>query len=729
MDWVYVNPFTGYVYFNGLKMYETQNDSIFLSVNGLRANFSMYKMLSGSFEIEEIELDQPKGIILQHNRDLNFDDLIQRFTSKKPGTKPPVHFSILNFKINNGEFYFEENKMPISYFIKNVNCECSGFKWDADTTAGSLSFRAGKDGSQVKMDFSINYKTMAYRFGAIASKFNLEIINQYLKQLVNYGTFRADVDLDVEVAGNFNDKTDIKANGLVSVNNLHFGKDRLEDYMSFEKLVVGIKELDPKHRMFQIDSLLLDHSYFKYERYEHLDNLQAMFGKNGANITAAKGDPEKFNLVIEILRYVKIISKNFLKSSYKINRLALTDADLRYNDYLLGEKFSLNTCPLEIRADSIDKNRDRVKLFLKSALKPYGNLSVDLSINPNDSSDFDMNYYFEKIPASSLNPYLISYTSFPMDRGTIEMKGRWNVQNGLIKSTNHLLIIDPRIGKRVQRTDVKHIPMHLLMGFIRERGNVIDYEIPITGNLKDPKFNLHDVISDLIRNIFIKPPTTMYGIHVKEAEGEIEKSLTLKWELGDYSLADKQKRFIRGMAGFLKDSPAASLSVEPLCYTEKEKEQLLFFEAKKKYFLLNHQQSVLSAKDLLSIEQMSIKDSLFVRYLNKQVGAVMMYTIQQKCSALVGTYKINSRLNQLMKDRQELFSSYFIANGTYDRVHIKPGGTGIPYNGFSYYRINYIGDIPTALASAYETLKEMNEGKRRKTYLKIRKKGYLISGQ
>ena len=60
-------------------------------------------------------------------------------------------------------------------------------------------------------------------------------------------------------------------------------------------------------------------------------------------------------------------------------------------------------------------------------------LSVDLSINPKDSSDFDLQYHFQKLPVSMFNPYIISYTSFPLDRGTIEFKGTWNVRNGMIQ--------------------------------------------------------------------------------------------------------------------------------------------------------------------------------------------------------------------------------------------------------------------------------------------------------
>jgi len=114
------------------------------------------------------------------------------------------------------------------------------------------------------------------------------------------------------------------------------------------------------------------------------------------------------------------------------------------------------------------------------------------------------------------NPYLISYTSFPLDRGTLELNGTWNVRNDQIESANHLLIIDPRVTKRLRKKDAKWIPMPLIMALIRERGNVIDYEIPITGSLKNPKFHLHDVLVDLIENIFVKPATTPYRMEVKK---------------------------------------------------------------------------------------------------------------------------------------------------------------------------------------------------------------------
>ena len=144
-------------------------------------------------------------------------------------------------------------------------------------------------------------------------------------------------------------------------------------------------------------------------------------------------------------------------------------------------------------------------------------------------------------------------------------------------------MIDPRVTKRIRNDGVRWIPMPLIMAFIRERGNVIDYEIPITGNLKNPKFHLHDVVVDVIKNIFIKPPSTPYRAEVKSIEEAIEKALTVKWEMLQWELTPHQEKFVKKISGFLKDNPDATLTVHPIEYVSKEREHILFFETKKKY--------------------------------------------------------------------------------------------------------------------------------------------------
>jgi hypothetical protein len=722
----FVNPFTGYIHLSNLKIYESNSDSIFFSADGVSAKIAVLKLFSRTYEIRKITLDHPNGTIIQNRKDLNFSDLIDRFSSNGDSAiiRKTGHFNISHIKIIDGEFHYIEKLTPINYFIKNVNIESEGKLWKADTIAGNFSFLPGIGGGDIKGDFTIDVTNGDYRFAFITHKYDLNFIGQYLKALSNYGSFRANLDADLKAKGNFNDRENLEASGLLSFNELHFGKDPKIDFAAFDKFTLAVSELNRKDHKYLFDSVTLNHPYLKYELYDYLDNLQTIFGVKGANIKAANADPAKYNLVIDIARYVKYLAINFIMSDYKINFLGIYKGDMEFVDFSTSEKFTAELNPLTIVADSIDNRNKRVNFSLKSDIKPYGNVSVALSINPKDSSDFDLQYHFQKLPVTMFNPYIISHTSFLLDRGTVEFKGTWNVRNGRIRSHNHLVLIDPRVSKRVRNKDTKWIPVPLIMAFIRERGNVIDYEIPITGNLKNPKFHLSDAIFDLLGNIFVKPATVPYALQVKKAETEIEKSLSLKWEMRLSSLQPAEEKFIVKMADFLVKNADATIFVYPQQYAIKEKEYILLFEAKKKYFLITNNKNGQSfnKEDSMKVEKMSAKDSLFVHYLDKQTNDSMIFSIQEKCTKIIDSAIVDAKFKKLTEERERGFEHYFNEKGVGKQIKIQKAENIIPYNGFSFYKIEYKGEFPESVIKAYQEMNEFNNEAPRKIFRQERKK-------
>jgi len=189
-----------------------------------------------------------------------------------------------------------------------------------------------------------------------------------------------------------------------------------------------------------------------------------------------------------------------------------------------------------------------------------------------------------------------------------------------------------------------------------------------------------------------------------------------------HSLLPDQEKFVNTMVEFLVKNPDASVSVYPMPYTEKEKEYILFFEAKKKYFLLSKEKnSPFSENDSLKVDKMSVKDSLFVQYLNKKVNNKMLFTIQEKCNKFIGSDIINAKFKNLTKEREAAFMLDFKKNGVQNRVKIASGENTIPYNGFSYYKIAYKGEIPEALTKAYRKMNELNDEVPRKKFKNDRK--------
>jgi hypothetical protein len=119
---------------------------------------------------------------------------------------------------------------------------------------------------------------------------------------------------------------------------------------------------------------------------------------------------------------------------------------------------------------------------------------------------------------------------------------------------------------------------------------------------------------------------------------------------------------------------------------------------------------------------MSVKDSLFVRYLNKQISDSLIFTIQGKCAQLIDSKKVEDKFQQLNNGRESMFMSYFKKESVEKQVRISSGKSTIPYGGFSFYKIEYSGELPKNLSRAYEKMNELDNKEPRKKFKKERKR-------
>lgn len=723
---VYVNPFTGSVYLSNLKIKENKSDTLFVSIGSVDANISIMKLFRRTLEISEITIDKFQSNIIQNGNTLNFSDLIERFSSKDSITeaKKGFKFSMLNIHIKNSYFAYFEDIIPIKYAIKNVDIKSDGLTWDSDTINLLFSFIPQNGNGNFMGKISINMKTNDYDMEFQTRTLDLSILEQYMKDFTNYGSFSANLDTDIKAKGNFLSNQNVTISGHIGINDFHFGKSPNVDYASFKKLSINIDELSPYKPRYQFDSITLDEPYFQYEIYDYLNNYETMFGVEGTNLKSEGGINQKFNLIVEIAQYVKVLAKNFFKSDYNLNYLGIYDGKIEFNDYSISDKFSVSLNPLTLEVDSVDKKRARINVDVYSGIQPYGKSNVSLSINPNDSSDFDLKYHFENIPLSAFNPYSVTYTSYNIDRGTVEVQGLWKVRNGNIQSNNHVLFIDPRVGYKLRNKNNTKIPLPLIMSIVRERGNVIDYQIPINGNLDNPKFHLKDIIYDIITNILVKPIVIPYKIDVKRKETTVENALTFRWDMNSSEPDNKQVRFIKKLENFLEKNPEAHINIQPQYYTIKEKEYILFYEAKKKYYMkvTGISESSLSQNDVSKIQNMSIKNVDFVKYIDANTDNKLLFTMQEKCLQFIGSKFITERYIKLNTDRLKTFKSYFKDPSTIKRIGFITSLSVIPYNGFSFYKISYNGEMPIFLIEAFYDMNEINKNSPRMRFNSIRNK-------
>ena len=100
----------------------------------------------------------------------------------------------------------------------------------------------------------------------------------------------------------------------------------------------------------------------------------------------------------------------------------------------------------------------------------------------------------------------------------------------------------------------------------------------------------------------------------------------------------------------------------------------------------------------------------------------MLFTIQDKCSNFIGSAIVNAKFKQLNKAREDAFMLLFTKNGVGNRVKIFTGENKMPYNGFSFYKIVYTGELPETLIKAYQEMNDLNNAAPRKRFEREREK-------
>ncbi|HWA34365.1 MAG TPA: hypothetical protein VG737_09565, partial [Cyclobacteriaceae bacterium] len=227
--------------------------------------------------------------------------------------------------------------------------------------------------------------------------------------------------------------------------------------------------------------------------------------------------------------------------------------------------------------------------------------------------------------------------------------------------------------------------------------------------------------------IFVKPATTPYRMEVKLVENEIENSVAVKWQARRSTLMPHQEKFMKKIAAFLKKNPRTHIVVHPVVYASKEREYILFFETKKKYFLIAHKKEKkdFTAEDSAAVEQMSIKDAGLVKRVSRGVSDTVMFTMQERFMHFVGKKIVDKKLAQLNADRVKSFRSFF-EQETEPRIKFRKPINDIPYNGFSFFKIEYENGMPDELRKAYHEMLELNDEAPRNKYLRARKKDPTI---
>lgn len=258
----------------------------------------------------------------------------------------------------------------------------------------------------------------------------------------------------------------------------------------------------------------------------------------------------------------------------RFGEIRLEEGALRFIDRGTEPDFSEDFSKMDLTVTDLGNRPDqKAKLVFTSVVGGDGGLEIRGDIGAIGAPLYlDLVGEIRDLELSTVNPYSDRAISWLIKQGGLKYKFTVKVENDQLTATNEVLVSKLRIAKaREGEGQVKSrlgLPLGLIVALIKNADGNIVLNVPISGSLKDPKFDLSDAIWTSIKNVLVNvlaSPFRLIGsLFTKGDKIEEPKVNPVTFPAGSTVLTSTMEQHLLRVGDFMRRTPYVSLTMHPV---------------------------------------------------------------------------------------------------------------------------------------------------------------------
>src|SRR6185369_5536463 len=109
--------------------------------------------------------------------------------------------------------------------------------------------------------------------------------------------------------------------------------------------------------------------------------------------------------------------------------------------------------------------------------------------------------------------------------------------------------------------DATKLPVKLGVALLKDRNGRIEFDVPVTGRLDDPKFAVGPIIWHVVENLLLKAATSPFSLLGALVGGGGEELSFIEFAPGQSSVSDTETAKIEKLGKALYERPALNLEI------------------------------------------------------------------------------------------------------------------------------------------------------------------------
>ncbi len=670
----------------GLTVMEAAGDQPFFSAERLHTNLSFGKLIKGEYDLEPVELIGPQLVVEQNGDRFNFDDLVQRFTAvdstevKTDTVAKPLVYRVKAISVTNGTITYREKSIGQEIVIGRFNLTSPQFTSESPMLNLGANFNL-KSGGRFDATLAMDLDKLTYHLKTKIDSLDLKIFDPYLDDYLKSSYAGGLLSSELVLTGNFNTPEAVALKGLIGLSDFRIDDEAQTTVASWKNLLVNIDSLNVASNLYQLGEITLDDPYLLVEMYEKSNNFTRMMPADSTGTDSASVDQIDYTNPFTILTgYIRSISQDYLVSNYTADDLIIRNGHVVYNDYTLEDKFTYDLEQLNLRSGRIDSQSDSISFDVSCLANRSGRVDAHLAFDPRDYQNMAIDYVIRDMRISDFNPYSKFYVAHAFVEGMLNYTSSNRIHNGMLASTNKIDIQKIEVSRRIAGKGLYSLPLRLAISLLRDAHGNILLDIPVQGNLKDPKYKLGKVIWQVLKNIVVKAAAAPFKLFAKLFGAKDEELQLIRFDYLQQDFDRRQMKSLDLIEKSLASKPDMKVGLVQVASRESEKELLAMIEAKKQYYcdsVLKIQKDTLTAEELKAAGGIANRDSLFTLWLNKKLlpDDLSQLPNEAKSRKLLGEGWLTSQVDSLFARRNRLISNHLIGEKKIDPARIKISNT------------------------------------------------------
>jgi hypothetical protein len=205
----------------------------------------------------------------------------------------------------------------------------------------------------------------------------------------------------------------------------------------------------------------------------------------------------------------------------------------------------------------------RADLDLHGTLIGGTQMAIKGKINPlieDRYSDIEMT--FKDFNLTAVSPYSGKYAGYKLSKGKLSFDLKYKVSQSELSGENIMVLDQLNLGDKVESEDALKLPIPLAVSLMKDRNGVINIDVPVSGNLNDPKFSFGRVISQAIVNVLTKLITSPFSMLGGLIPGGKDVDLSMvSFAPAEIEFDDDTQKKLNLLADALKERPNLSLEI------------------------------------------------------------------------------------------------------------------------------------------------------------------------